>query len=58
MKIELKAIVEYTWTEDSEDWPQKPQTKEELIELVKEYCTDDYSYFVDADPILIKLTEA
>ena len=53
MKVKMKAIAIFTWEEDTENWTEEdppPKTKEELIDFVREYVEQDYSYVLDHEP--------
>lgn len=48
MKMKVKATITFEWEEDTENWPgTKPSTKEELLRCMKEYASEDYSYFLE-----------
>jgi hypothetical protein len=49
MKIKLRAVVTFSWEEDSKDWDADPKTPEEILAEVKKYVEDDMGYILEAD---------
>lgn len=61
MKVQMKAIVTYTWEDDTENWKEDefpPQTKQQLVECIKNYTGQDASYIFDMEPKSIEIQAA